>query len=149
LRSLLAGCVSAHRASHDLRLLGDGGVDVLADPPGLEQAVGHLLANAVEASPQGEPVSVRVSHGAGEARIEISDLGSGMDADFVATRLFAPFASTKQNGFGIGAFEARSLVQAMGGRLTVDTRPGAGTRFTITLPLSAVEPAALPERMIA
>jgi signal transduction histidine kinase len=72
-----------------------------------------------------------------------------MDADFVATRLFAPFASTKQNGFGIGAFEARSLVQAMGGRLTVDTRPGAGTRFTITLPLSAVEPAALPERMIA
>jgi putative PEP-CTERM system histidine kinase len=149
LRTLLAGCVSAHRASHDVRLLGDGGVDVLADPPGLEQAVGHLLANAVEASPQGEPVSVRVSHGAGEARVEISDLGCGMDADFVATRLFAPFASTKQNGFGIGAFEARSLVQAMGGRLTVDTRPGAGTRFTITLPLSAVEPAALPERMIA
>jgi signal transduction histidine kinase len=72
-----------------------------------------------------------------------------MDADFIANRLFAPFASTKQNGFGIGAFEARSLVHAMGGRLTVESRPGAGTRFTITLRLSPAEPATLPERLFA
>jgi hypothetical protein len=56
-----------------------------------------------------------------------------MDADFVRNRLFQPFASTKQNGFGIGAFEARSLIHAMGGRLSVDSRPGRH-RFTITLP---------------
>jgi putative PEP-CTERM system histidine kinase len=149
LRPLLAGCIAAHRASHDVRLLGDGGVDVIADPLGLEQAIGHLLANAVEASPVGEPVSVRVGHSGGEARVEISDSGPGMDADFIANRLFAPFASTKQNGFGIGAFEARSLVHAMGGRLTVESRPGAGTRFTITLRLSPAEPATLPERMFA
>ena len=149
LRPLLAGCIAAHRTSHDVRLLGDGGIDVLADPIGLEQAVGHLLANAVDASPAGEPVSVRVSHNGGEARIEISDQGAGMDADFIATRLFAPFASTKQDGFGIGAFEARSLVHAMGGRLAVDSRPGAGTRFTITLPLQPAEPASLPERLTA
>jgi putative PEP-CTERM system histidine kinase len=149
LRPLLAGCIAAHRAIHDVRLLGNGGVDVLADAIGLEQAIGHLLANAVDASPQGEPVSVRVFHGGGEARIEISDLGVGMDAEFVATRLFAPFASTKQDGFGIGAFEARTLIHAMGGRLTVDSRPGAGTRFTITLPLEAAQPAKLPERLSA
>jgi putative PEP-CTERM system histidine kinase len=149
LRTLLAGCIAAHRAAHDVRLLGDGGIDVLADPVGLEQAVGHLLANAVDASPAGEPVAVRVFHGGGEARIEISDEGAGMDADFVATRLFAPFASTKQDGFGIGAFEARTLVHAMGGRLTVDSRPGAGTRFTITLPLAPAETPAVPERLIA
>jgi putative PEP-CTERM system histidine kinase len=149
LRTLLAGCVAAHRTHHDVRLLGDSGVDVLADPIGLEQAIGHLIANAVEASANGEPVSVRVFHGAGEARIEISDLGIGMDAEFVATRLFAPFASTKQDGFGIGAFEARTLVHAMGGRLTVDSRPGAGTRFTITLPLDPAELAELPERLTA
>jgi putative PEP-CTERM system histidine kinase len=149
LRPLLAGCVAGHRAAHDVRLQGDGGVEVLADAIGLEQAVGHLLANAVDASPQGEPVTVRVAHGGGDVRIEISDHGPGMDADFIATRLFTPFASTKQNGFGIGAYEARSLIHAMGGRLTVESRPGTGTRFTITLPLSAAEPALPPERLIA
>ena len=72
-----------------------------------------------------------------------------MDSDFIATRLFAPFASTKQNGFGIGAYEARTLIHAMGGRLTVDSRPGAGTRFTITLALGAADAVASPERLIA
>jgi signal transduction histidine kinase len=57
-----------------------------------------------------------------------------MDGDFVRNRLFEPFASTKPGGFGIGAFEARSLIAAMGGRLSVDSRPGRGTTFTILLP---------------
>ena len=57
-----------------------------------------------------------------------------MDGDFVRNRLFQPFASTKAGGFGIGAFEARSLIAAMGGRLSVDSRPGEGTTFTISLP---------------
>ena len=49
-----------------------------------------------------------------------------MDGDFVRDRLFQPFASTKPGGFGIGAFEARSLIAAMGGRIDVDSRPGEG-----------------------
>ena len=57
-----------------------------------------------------------------------------MDGDFIRNRLFQPFASTKPGGFGIGAFEARSLINAMGGRISVDSRPGAGTTFTLTLP---------------
>jgi len=57
-----------------------------------------------------------------------------MDGDFVRNRLFQPFASTKSGGFGIGAFEARSLIIAMGGQLNVDSHPGRGTTFTITLP---------------
>ena len=65
-----------------------------------------------------------------------------MDADFVRNRLFQPFVSTKSGGFGIGAFEARSLIVAMGGRLDVDSRPGKGTTFTITLP--AAEAASEP-----
>lgn len=149
LRPLLASCVAAQRGRHDVRLLGDGGVEVIGEQAGLEQAINHLLANAVDASPPAEPVSVRVTHGGGEARIEISDRGAGMDADFIATRLFAPFASTKDGGFGIGAYEARTLIHAMRGRLTVESRPGAGTRFTITLPLSPTEADAVPERLIA
>ena len=59
-----------------------------------------------------------------------------MSADFVCTRLFKPFNSSKPGGFGIGAFEARELVRAMGGRLEVDSREGLGTRFRLRLPLS-------------
>ena len=63
--------------------------------------------------------------------------------DFIRNRLFEPFTSTKPGGFGIGAFEARSLITAMGGRISVDSRPGRGTSFTILLPAAeaAIEPA--------
>jgi signal transduction histidine kinase len=67
-----------------------------------------------------------------------------MDGDFVRNQLFQPFASTKPGGFGIGAFEARSLVSAMGGRISVDSRPRHGTIFTIQLP--ATEPASQQTR---
>jgi signal transduction histidine kinase len=76
--------------------------------------------------------------------ISIADKGVGMDSDFVRNRLFQPFASTKPSGFGIGAFEARSVVAAMGGRLGVDSSPGKGTTFTITLP--AAEAVSKPSR---
>ena len=68
-----------------------------------------------------------------------------MDGDFIRNRLFQPFASTKPGGFGIGAFEARSLIAAMGGRLSVDSRPGSGTTFTIT-PAGRRDRPAEPER---
>ncbi len=70
-----------------------------------------------------------------------------MDGDFIRNRLFQPFASTKPGGFGIGAFEARSLVTAMGGRLSVDSRPGAEPPSPSRLP--AAEAASEPERKIA
>ena len=75
----------------------------------LEQAVGHLIQNAVEASSPEAPITVRVAQADGEIRITIADHGTGMDGDFVRNRLFQPFASTKPDGFGIGSFEARSL----------------------------------------
>jgi signal transduction histidine kinase len=57
-----------------------------------------------------------------------------MDGDFIRNRLFQPFASTKPTGFGIGSFEARSLIAAMGGRIGVESRPGQGSTFTILIP---------------
>ena len=99
----------------------------------LEQAVGHLLQNALDAS-SGEAVTVRVADEGANVSIAIADKGVGMDGDFIRNRLFQPFASTKPGGFGIGAFEARSLIAAMGGRISVDSRLGRGTTFTIILP---------------
>jgi signal transduction histidine kinase len=106
----------------------------MVDAAALEQALSHLIQNAVEATPGNDPVTVRVAGSDGSVTIAISDKGPGMDGDFVRNQLFQPFASSKPGGFGIGAFEARSLIGAMGGRLGVDSGPGRGTTFTILLP---------------
>jgi putative PEP-CTERM system histidine kinase len=131
LRPLVAALVAARRASHDVTLSGDGNHWVMADPLLLEQAIGHLLQNAVDASAPSQAVTVRMGGDGSEVTIAIVDQGAGMDSEFIRTRLFQPFASTKDGGFGVGAFEARSLITSMGGRLTVDSRPGKGSRFTI------------------
>jgi putative PEP-CTERM system histidine kinase len=133
LRPILTAAIAAKRRDREVQLLGDANVEALVDPVALEQAVGHLLQNALDAS-SGEAVTVRVDRHPSGVTIAIADKGIGMDGDFVRNRLFEPFASTKPGGFGIGAFEARSLVAAMGGRLSVDSRPGRGTTFTILLP---------------
>ena len=147
LRPILSSAIAAKRRDHDVRLLGDASLMAIADAAGLEQAVGHLLQNAIEASPPDAPVTVRVAAAGNSMHIAIADKGTGMDSDFVRSRLFQPFSSTKPGGFGIGSFEARSLIAAMGGRLSVDSRPGRGSTFTIVL--AAAEAASTPQRMRA
>ncbi|MGI8610650.1 MAG: XrtA/PEP-CTERM system histidine kinase PrsK, partial [Sphingomicrobium sp.] len=143
LRPILSSAIAAKRRNYDVRLLGDASLSAVVDASGLEQAVGHLLQNAVEASPPGKPVTVRVAQQGSAVLIRIADQGCGMDGDFIRNRLFQPFASTKPDGFGIGSFEARALIAAMGGRLSVDSRPGEGTTFTIML---AADPASVATR---
>jgi len=144
LRPILTAAIAAKRGEHDVKLVGDAGIWADFDGPALEQAVGHLLQNAVEACSATLPVTVRISQHDGSVAIAIADKGVGMDSDFVRNRLFQPFSSSKPGGFGIGAFEARSLITAMGGRLSVDSHPGKGTTFTILLP--AADPVAEPIR---
>ena len=133
LRPILLSAIAANHRSHEVRLLGDASLCAVVDAVGLEQAVGHLVQNAVEASATNEPVIVRVAQRGSSVLVTITDRGCGMDGDFIRNRLFQPFASTKADGFGIGSFEARSLISAMGGRLSVDSRSGHGTTFTIML----------------
>jgi putative PEP-CTERM system histidine kinase len=135
---ILSSAIAAKRREREVTLLGDAGQWAAVDAGALEQALGHLLQNALEASSDGQPVTVRVSGAGPSVTVAITDQGCGMDGDFVRNSLFQPFASTKAGGFGIGAFEARSLVAAMGGRVSVDSRPDKGTTFTILLP--AAEP---------
>ena len=144
LRPVIAAAIAAKRGEHEVKLLGDANLWAEFDGPALEQALGHLIQNAVEACSTAMQVSVRVAARDGAVAISITDKGVGMDADFIRNRLFQPFASSKSGGFGIGAFEARSLVVAMGGQLGVDSSPGKGTTFTILLP--AAEPAVEPIR---
>jgi putative PEP-CTERM system histidine kinase len=135
LRQAVAAVAEVKRRVHPVEVEGDPSVAALADPVRLEQALAHLVQNAIDASSGGAAVRMVCGRRGGEATIEIVDRGEGMSADFIRTRLFQPFASTKESGFGVGAFEARSLVAAMGGRIEVDSREGEGTRFTLLLPL--------------
>ncbi|WP_380876432.1 histidine kinase [Sphingomonas sp. DBB INV C78] len=135
----IAEAVASGRAQqHIVRVEGAGDIIAAADPPRLEQALGHIVQNAIDVSPQGEPVWVHIERRGLEAVITVVDRGEGMSAEFIRTRLYRPFASTKAGGFGIGAFEARSLISAMGGRLEVESREGSGTRFSIVLPVTQI-----------
>jgi signal transduction histidine kinase len=69
--------------------------------------------------------------------IEIVDDGMGMDEDFIRDRLFKPFFTTKASkGMGIGAYQAREYVRALGGALAVQSTPGRGSVFMVSLPLA-------------
>ena len=108
---------------------------VRAEPDRLTRAIGHLLQNALEATPPSGQVTLRGFEEAGQAIIEIIDTGSGMDEAFIRARLFQPFDSTKGAGMGIGAYECRETLRALGGSIEVDSTPGTGTRFRLSLPL--------------
>ena len=149
LRQILVSVAEVKRRVHPVEVEAEPGLVSVLDPGSLGQALSHLVQNAIEASEPGEPVLVRLREIGGEAAIEVIDRGAGMPPDFVRSRLFQPFASTKDGGFGVGAFEARSLVAAMGGRVEVESHEGEGTCFTVFLPLAATSEAYSPERMRA
>jgi len=118
---------------HPVRAHAPHAVAAIASPARLEQLLGHLVLNAIEASPPAAPVEISVHAGAAEVAIDVVDRGRGMSAAFVRDKLFKPFVSSKPGGFGIGAYEARGLARAMGGRIEVLSVEGRGSRFRLVL----------------
>ena len=123
-------------AVHPVALTRDTPVRVMGNREALEQALIHLVQNAIDVSEPGMPVFLDVAGEGLRGAIDVVDSGKGMTPEFVRTGLFKPFVSSKAGGFGIGAFEARELVKAMGGRIAVESREGLGTRFSVVLPLA-------------
>jgi len=146
---LIEALAAARRRLHPVRVSGDPALVAKVAPAGLEQALGHLLQNAIDASAADQPVDMNFFESGGDVAIELVDRGHGMSPSFVRDRLFQPFVSTKESGFGIGAYEARALILAMGGRLDVESGEGEGTRFTLYLPAAEDLAAAHYERMRA
>ena len=108
---------------------------VLADPARLERVLGHFIQNALEASSAKDQVTISISEADGGLQVDISDRGTGMTEQFIAERLFKPFESTKPAGMGIGVFESREYIEELGGKIRVESTPGAGTTFSVFLPL--------------
>ncbi len=103
----------------------------------LVQVLVNLLLNAVEAIPSSGTVSIASSLVDEGVELTVTDSGVGL-APEVRSRLFEPFFTTKKQGVGLGLALSKSLVEAHGGDIHVDSKPGEGTRFTVTLPLVKV-----------
>lgn len=111
-------------------------VMVSAEPDRLSAVIGHVVQNAQDATPLDGAVEVKLRLADEQAIVEVRDNGCGMDAEFLKTRLFRPFDSTKGlTGMGIGAYECREVISALGGQVVVESKPNVGTSFRIILPL--------------
>lgn len=118
----------------------DAAVDVLADAERLAFGITNLIRNAQQAASETGSVRVSLGRELETAVIEVADDGPGMSDSFVKYRLFRPFYSTSpETGMGIGAFQLRETVRAIGGTVTVETGEGQGCRFRVRIPLSLGE----------
>lgn len=136
---LLQHAVVAHSAAKPMPELEiqDPGLEVFANWTRLERVIGHLIQNAIEATPKEGYVRIRLSRQEGSAIVEVEDSGHGMSDEFIRERLFKPFDSTKVAGMGIGVFEIREYVSELKGQLDVSSQPSKGTVFRVALPLHA------------
>ena len=111
---------------------------VAAEKDRLANVLGHLIDNAQQATGEEGVIEVTVASKASMHIVKIQDNGHGMDADFIQTRLFKPFDTTKGNaGMGIGMYESREFVHHLGGDIAVESEPGKGTTISLQLPSSA------------
>ena len=106
---------------------------VSLDRRSFHRAMLNLVLNAQQAMPQGGQLVVRTRPIGSDVVIDLIDTGCGMDAETL-DRLFETFYSTKRGGSGLGLPTARKIIDAHGGRMTVQSEQNCGTQFTITLP---------------
>jgi len=121
--------------------LGDPEAHLEADPRRLKQILMNLLSNAVKFTPEGGRVELAVAAAGDEAlAFTVTDTGIGIAAEDQA-RLFAPFVqldaglSRQHEGTGLGLALVQRLVALQGGGVTLESEPGNGSRFTVTLPV--------------
>jgi two-component system phosphate regulon sensor histidine kinase PhoR len=142
--SLLERCVQrfapqAERAGLNLgaEVVDSEKLAVRGDEDRLDQALGNLLHNAIKFTPAGGQVTVSAAAQDGEVAIAVRDTGIGISADD-QTRIFERFYKAAEArgrpGSGLGLAIVKHIVQAHGGRATVESRPGQGSTFTVVLP---------------
>ena len=110
--------------------------NVTGDRGQLSSIFGHLVQNAQDATKSDGSIDILVSIEKEWVLIEIKDTGCGMSEDFINTKLFKPFKTTKgTRGMGIGAYEAREIISSLGGGIEVLSECGKGTSFIVRLPI--------------
>jgi two-component system sensor histidine kinase AtoS len=111
------------------------GLTVRADEGQLQQALMNLLLNAVDASPAGRAIVVRVHNGNHDLSIEIENTGAPI-GEPALSRIFEPFFTTKPHGTGLGLAIARNIARAQGGDLILAANESDRVCFSLILPAS-------------
>jgi two-component system OmpR family sensor kinase len=146
LSELISGIVSDYtplvtRSGSELTVNIQNGVMVFLDPMAVSGIVENLLSNAIKYG-QSKPIEIVLTATAVNAQITVRDHGIGIDEKDQA-RIFERFERAVgrqvQSGFGVGLWLSRSYVELMGGAITVFGEPGAGSLFTVSLPIKAGE----------
>ena len=127
--------------SRNIRLLAELAptCEAQGDPRQIQQVVGHMVRNAIQAMPLGGDLKIRLSDVAGDAlKLTISDTGKGIPPG-IRERIFDPFFTTKSDAtqVGLGLSISHTIVEAHHGRILVDSVEGHGSTFTILLPAAA------------
>jgi PAS domain S-box-containing protein len=137
----------AERVEVELKLIGEA-VPAVVDRARIAELLENLVSNAVKFTPPGGSVEVRVSRCEGAAILEVADTGMGIsvgDRNHLFERFFRGRRARKVPGLGLGLSIVKAIVNAHGGRISVESRPEQGTTFRVELALeSTVPPAALP-----
>lgn len=107
---------------------------VLVDPEAIEMVVLNIILNAFDAIEKEGFVHISAYLNGKYLKIGVKDDGSGMSEEFMRESLFRPFNTTKAKGIGIGLFQCKSIVEAHGGEIAVESLVGCGTTFTVKLP---------------
>ena len=105
------------------------------DPEQFQQVILNLLQNATQAMPEGGVVRIEVSQrdGGTGAMLCVRDHGIGMTEE-VLEKLFTPFFTTKEDGTGLGLVTSKKIIDAHGGEIRVESQPGTGTSFFVSIP---------------
>jgi signal transduction histidine kinase len=103
------------------------------DPAKLATVFRKLVKNAVEAMPEGGTVRVAIRDMGGHVEASVRDTGEGIPED-VAGLIYRPFKSRHKRGHGLGVPACKRIVEAHGGTMSFETKPGDGTKFTFTIP---------------
>ncbi len=106
------------------------------DRDAMEMVFLNILTNAYEAVRDEGRITVRGHMEDGFAAVTVSDNGNGIPREFMETSLFKPFKTTKKSGLGIGLFQCKTVVEAHGGKIEIESAEGNGTSFKVILPAS-------------
>jgi putative PEP-CTERM system histidine kinase len=111
---------------------------ILFDPDQIQKVVTNLVLNASEAVARAGQIRVETSQNNGFVVLSVADNGCGMAPEFLHRSLFKAFQTTKKDGFGIGMFQSKMIVEAHGGRLEVESELQKGTTFKVLLPVGKI-----------
>jgi CheY-like chemotaxis protein len=121
---------------YDIRVKGEAVPPVEGEPSEIREALTNILFNALDAMPDGGSIAFTTTTKDGRVVCSIADSGIGMPED-VRQRVFDPFFTTKgERGTGLGLSVVYGIIARHGGEVDVDSRLGAGTTFTIRLPVA-------------